>query len=194
MNASQQQRVLLRILLSAVVVAAMCVNGFGSSSKRDIVFHRKAIPTSSSSSSSSSRCGNSGVVLSMQHPQLQSQPKPIDYNKELFSVAPMMAHTNRHYRYYWRLFSSRTFLYTEMIPAQQIVALYDKELKKLEPLHGVTNNGRNSLGLSIDTDEILEVVYQIQQPSYNGKRISSTGTIDSLDELLRISTQQQHQQ
>lgn len=38
---------------------------------------------------------------------------------ELFSVAPMMAHTHRHHRYFFRLLSEHAWLYTEMIPAAQ---------------------------------------------------------------------------
>ncbi|ACI65444.1 predicted protein, partial [Phaeodactylum tricornutum CCAP 1055/1] len=45
-------------------------------------------------------------------------------SKELFSIAPMMGHTNRHYRYFVRLFSERTHLYTEMVPASQIVQAF----------------------------------------------------------------------
>jgi tRNA-dihydrouridine synthase A len=37
----------------------------------------------------------------------------------------MMGHTNRHYHFYFRLLSKRAHLYTEMIPASQIVAHYE---------------------------------------------------------------------
>jgi tRNA-dihydrouridine synthase A len=40
--------------------------------------------------------------------------------KRLVSVAPMMAHTDRHFRYLLRLVSPTTLLYTEMITAQAI--------------------------------------------------------------------------
>ena len=38
---------------------------------------------------------------------------------ELFSVAPMMAHTHRHHRFFFRLISEHAWLYTEMLPAAQ---------------------------------------------------------------------------
>ena len=34
-------------------------------------------------------------------------------------MAPMMAHTHRHYRYFFRLISEHAWLYTEMVPASQ---------------------------------------------------------------------------
>eukprot|EP00571_Detonula_confervacea_P004845 CAMPEP_0172316648 /NCGR_PEP_ID=MMETSP1058-20130122/28971_1 /TAXON_ID=83371 /ORGANISM="Detonula confervacea, Strain CCMP 353" /LENGTH=194 /DNA_ID=CAMNT_0013031003 /DNA_START=118 /DNA_END=698 /DNA_ORIENTATION=+ len=45
--------------------------------------------------------------------------------QEHFSVAPMMAHTNRHYHTFFRFFSQHAHLYTEMIPAEKIVSLYN---------------------------------------------------------------------
>ncbi len=44
-----------------------------------------------------------------------------DDGAELFSVAPMMGHTNRHYRFFFGQLSQRAWLYTEMIPATRIV-------------------------------------------------------------------------
>ena len=46
---------------------------------------------------------------------------------ELFAVAPMMGHTNRHWRYLFRLLSRQTWLYTEMLPATQVIAAYDSD-------------------------------------------------------------------
>lgn len=40
---------------------------------------------------------------------------------QTFSVAPMMAHTNRHFRAFWRLVSKKSILYTEMVVADSIV-------------------------------------------------------------------------
>lgn len=40
---------------------------------------------------------------------------------QTFSVAPMMAHTNRHFRAFWRLISEKSILYTEMVVADSIV-------------------------------------------------------------------------
>ena len=45
---------------------------------------------------------------------------PADH--ELFAVAPMMAHTNRHWHAFFRLLSQRAHLYTEMVPASQLVS------------------------------------------------------------------------
>lgn len=42
-------------------------------------------------------------------------------NPHTFSVAPMMAHTNRHFRTFWGLISKKTTLYTEMVVSDQIV-------------------------------------------------------------------------
>ena len=105
------------------------------------------------------------------------------YDKELFSVAPMMAHTNRHYRYFWRLLSSHTFLYTEMIPASQIVNAYNQELVKL----GMEKGGGDIN--DINSEEILEVVHKIQQredPNYQwgASRTNDRGNVESLYELL----------
>lgn len=40
---------------------------------------------------------------------------------QTLSVAPMMAHTNRHFRAFWRLISKKSTLYTEMVVADSIV-------------------------------------------------------------------------
>ena len=40
---------------------------------------------------------------------------------QTLSVAPMMAHTNRHFRAFWRLISKKSILYTEMVVADSIV-------------------------------------------------------------------------
>mmetsp|Transcript_1293 Transcript_1293/g.1963 ORF Transcript_1293/g.1963 Transcript_1293/m.1963 type:complete len:484 (-) Transcript_1293:125-1576(-) len=71
-------------------------------------------------------------------PALNGRNIMIPASKEIFSVAPMMAHTNRHYHYFFRLLSSRSYLYTEMIPAAQIVAFKDdderiEELLRINP-------------------------------------------------------------
>lgn len=39
-----------------------------------------------------------------------------------FSVAPMVGHTHRHYRAFWRLLSGHATLYTEMVSASALVA------------------------------------------------------------------------
>ena len=43
--------------------------------------------------------------------------------RTFFSVAPMMAHTHRHFRAFFRILSSDTVLFTEMISADQVTAL-----------------------------------------------------------------------
>jgi len=122
------------------------------------------------------------------------------YKKELFSVAPMMAHTNRHYRFFWRLFSSHAFLYTEMIPAGQIVSAYDRELKWMgKDIYKDTEQQSTSNKQIVNSDQILEVVRHIQNISSNQsssgigiggrKDVNSRGNIESLNELLRFSEQ-----
>lgn len=87
--------------------------------------------------------------------------------REIFSVAPMMAHTNRHYHYFFRLLSRRAHLYTEMIPANQIIAQFNNEV-------GTPGN--------ILTDEQIMVVVN-RPPREAG--------VNTLHELLRISTSHQ---
>ena len=57
----------------------------------------------------------------------------IDLHQQTLSVAPMMAHTNRHFRTFWRLISKRSVLYTEMVVAEQIVNAHSKNY--LQPLN-----------------------------------------------------------
>ena len=128
---------------------------------------------------------------------IQKQNK---YKKELFSVAPMMAHTNRHYRFFWRLFSSHAFLYTEMIPAGQIVSAFDRELKYMgKDNDKYRDNQQQSSKQVVNSDQILEVVRQISNNQSSsssssslgigGKDVNSQGNIESLNELLRFSEQ-----
>ena len=79
---------------------------------------------------------------------------------ELFSVAPMMGHSNRHYRYFYRLLSSKTHLYTEMIPASQIWAAYRRAREIYLP-----NTSAKSMDIP-HPEEIMDVVGKvIQDPS-----------------------------
>lgn len=55
-----------------------------------------------------------------------SSPHPVRQHR--LSVAPMMDHTDRHFRYFLRLLSRRTLLYTEMVVAQ---AIYHGDRPKL---------------------------------------------------------------
>jgi len=72
-------------------------------------------------------------------------------SREPFSVAPMMAHTNRHYHTFFRYFSENAHLYTEMIPSETIVNLFNsnKELESNEALqellgiNAATKNAHN---------------------------------------------------
>ena len=41
---------------------------------------------------------------------------------EIFSFAPLMKHTHRHWRYFFRLLSTRSWVYTEMTAADNIVS------------------------------------------------------------------------
>jgi tRNA-dihydrouridine synthase len=90
-------------------------------------------------------------------------------NKELFSVAPMMGHTNRHYRHYFRLFSRNTFLYTEMIPSSQIVRAYRRArgiyLNVGTDKRVVVGRG-GGIGIGdneeINAEEIMEVVTKMK--------------------------------
>lgn len=67
-----------------------------------------------------------------------------------FSVAPMMAHTNRHFRKFWRFISKRTELYTEMIVADKIVqADEENNLNALDFLLGHDNLVENPLTLQL---------------------------------------------
>jgi hypothetical protein len=44
-----------------------------------------------------------------------------DLPPELFSFAPMMKHTHRNFRFLFRLLSKNAWLYSEMIPADNVV-------------------------------------------------------------------------
>ena len=89
--------------------------------------------------------------------------------RELFSVAPMMGHTHRHYRYFFRQLSQQAHLYTEMIPASQIVQAYEQVLR---------NRHLQSSDSNYHPDRLLEFV-QNDRPSAGSTRL------DILDELLR---------
>ena len=49
------------------------------------------------------------------------EPKPLKSDSHRFCVAPMMEWTDRHCRYFLRLISRRTFLYTEMVTAEAVL-------------------------------------------------------------------------
>jgi tRNA-dihydrouridine synthase A len=67
-----------------------------------------------------------------------------------FSVAPMMAHTNTHFRQFWRFISKRTELYTEMIVADRIVqADEENDVNTLDYLLGHDTLVENPLTLQL---------------------------------------------
>ena len=79
-------------------------------------------------------------------------------DKELFSVAPMMGHTNRHYRFFFRLLSKRAHLYTEMIPSSQINRAY-KRAREIYLKEGAkVNSGSNNIH---HPEAILELMYRL---------------------------------
>ena len=52
-------------------------------------------------------------------------------SRRLFMVAPMMAHTHRHWRVFFRLISRRAVLFTEMIPARRVP--HEATMERLSP-------------------------------------------------------------
>jgi tRNA-dihydrouridine synthase A len=103
---------------------------------------------------------------------------PSSADRELFSVAPMMAHTHRHYRYFFRKLSRKSHLYTEMIPAAQIVASYERARSSLKL-------GSREEADQYDAEEIMEVVYQMQ--------VAGEGDgYSSLNQMLRLSGEEEH--
>jgi tRNA-dihydrouridine synthase A len=51
----------------------------------------------------------------------RGEHKPLKSDSHLFCVAPMMEWTDRHCRYFLRLISRATFLYTEMVTAEAVL-------------------------------------------------------------------------
>ena len=104
---------------------------------------------------------------------LQKSPTSDLKKYELFSVAPMMAHTNNHYRFFLRQLTQGAHLYTEMIPASQIVLAYEQALREVSP---------RSLSVGTEAfhpDQIRQVVDECRSSS------SSRLEGSQLDELLR---------
>ena len=87
-------------------------------------------------------------------------------------MAPMMGHTNRHYRHFVRLLGSRrAHLYTEMIPASQIIRAYNRA-RDIYLGSGGSSGPTSSSGISIDADEVLEVVQRMKEdPSREYQRL-----------------------
>lgn len=75
---------------------------------------------------------------------------------ELFAVAPMMGHTDAHYRFLFRQLSQRTYLYTEMVPAGQIVRAYERACRIYLP-QDATVPSRMITGSTLNPDQIVEL-------------------------------------
>lgn len=101
------------------------------------------------------------VLLSSRSYALVSVP-PL--SREIFSVAPMVSHTNRHYHYFFGLLSRHAHLYTEMIHANHIIHLFDSEI--------------DTPGIIATDEQIMETI---------NKPTRQKG-IQTIHELLRIST------
>ncbi|KAL3917667.1 MAG: hypothetical protein SGILL_004607, partial [Bacillariaceae sp.] len=102
---------------------------------------------------------------------------------ELFSVAPMMGHTNRHYRYFWRLLSQYSTLYTEMIPASTIVQAYEQHAKQ-----SLLDTQRLDSSYLHHPDCIQQVLQNLQKEKQNPAVAHASTNTCSLDDLLRDDT------
>ncbi|KAG7347740.1 tRNA dihydrouridine synthase A [Nitzschia inconspicua] len=122
------------------------------------------------STSSSSRSSNNN----------KNDPFP----EELFSVAPMMGHTTRHYRYFWRLLSRHATLYTEMIPSSTIVQAYQQDAKRLLTSEGKGNNNTFDDIMPYHPECIKQVLEMIQEE----RQRHPTDSMSSLEKLLRDDT------
>ncbi|KAL7534916.1 hypothetical protein ACHAXR_009626 [Thalassiosira sp. AJA248-18] len=74
----------------------------------------------------------------------------------------MMAHTNRHYHTFFRYFSQKAHLYTEMIPAETIVNLFNtnKDIESndaLQELLGINNSVRTTNNMEGQGPIILQL-------------------------------------
>lgn len=85
-----------------------------------------------------------------------------DEGPELFSVAPMMAHTNCHYRFFYGQISKRAWLYTEMIPASRVVQSYVQAVASLTTGYSTSNN-HNSHESFLSAEEIPYHVERVKR-------------------------------
>ena len=117
---------------------------------------------------SQSAAPSQAQAQAQQNHQQTAQSPAIPLAKELYSVAPMMGHSNRHYRHFIRLMGShRAHLYTEMIPASQIVRAYNRARGIY---FGDNGSGNNNEG--INADEILDLVQRMKEdPSKEYQRL-----------------------
>ena len=115
-------------------------------------------------------------------------------DKELFSVAPMMGHTNRHYRHFYRLLSRRAHLYTEMVPSSQICAAYGWARERYLRASDGGDRRRPSVGPNVrppPPDEVLEVLTRVLADPSGEYTFSSRNGDDApltLHQLLATST------
>ena len=107
---------------------------------------------------------------------------------ELFSVAPMMGHTNRHYRYFYRLLSSKTHLYTEMIPASQVWSAYRRAKEVYLPA-SMKSSSQKAQEIP-QPEEIIDVVTRvIQDPTLEYTAAAQFGDrMPTLHQLLATSS------
>ena len=112
-----------------------------------------------------------------------------NYDDELFSVAPMMGHTNRHYRYFFRLVSSRSHLYTEMIPSKQIWAAYQRAVDLYFPEKTAASTKATPV-VPPHPEEIIEVLTRvIADPSLEYHAAAVAGDLRlTLHQLLATSS------
>eukprot|EP00978_Attheya_sp_CCMP212_P017038 scaffold45199_cov47-Attheya_sp.AAC.1 len=106
------------------------------------------------------------------------------YQRELFSVAPMMGHTNRHYRYFFRLLSKRSHLYTEMVPSGQIVRAY----RRARAIYLGIDPQRDD-DCDLHPEEIAEVMSRLSQHPEKEFQLCDGDhtTLSTLEELIGIS-------
>ncbi|CAJ1943585.1 unnamed protein product [Cylindrotheca closterium] len=122
-------------------------------------------------SSSPSPSANTNTRSSPQSQQLWI-PQPSHHQLELFSVAPMMAHTNRHYRFFFRQLSQYAHIYTEMMPSAQIVQVFELAVRAITSSTSTTttiSSSSTSSEMMIPYDdpeamqELAHRIYQCQQ-------------------------------
>ncbi|KAL3939039.1 MAG: hypothetical protein SGBAC_006165 [Bacillariaceae sp.] len=80
---------------------------------------------------------------------------------EFFSVAPMMAHTNRHYRYFFRQLSQYAHIYTEMMPSSQIVQVFELVVKASAPI--TTKSSGTEIIPYDDPEAMQELAFRVHQ-------------------------------
>ena len=134
-----------------------------------------------------------GDVRTLPSPELFGAPAECEYGeREIFSVAPMMGHTNRHYHRFFRAMSSRAHLYTEMIPSSRIVEAYRRARSELGYVGG---DGKTTGSITPDAEEVMEVVGKVLDGAVGGSRRGGGSAMCSygdgattLSEMLHLST------